>query len=41
MKTIRRLLGLYSEAELIAFGNVMYNKEKTLSDGVSDADLKF
>jgi len=39
MKTIRRLLGLYTEAELIAFGNIMYNKEKTFADGVSDADL--
>ena len=40
MKTIRRLLGLYNEAELVAFGNVMYKKEKTLADGVSDADLQ-
>jgi len=39
MKTIRRLLGLYNEAELIAFGNTMYNKEKTNANGVSDSDL--
>jgi hypothetical protein len=40
MKTIKRLLGIYSEKELIAFGNVMYNKKKTLSNGVTYADLQ-
>jgi len=39
MKTIRRLLGLFTEAELVAFGNVMYKKEKTFADGVTHADL--
>jgi len=39
MKTIRRLLGLYNEAELIAFGNTMYNKEKTNANGVTHADV--
>jgi len=39
MKTIRRLLGLYTEAELVAFGNTMYNKEKTNANGVTHADV--
>jgi hypothetical protein len=38
MKTIRRFLGLYTEKELIAFGNIM--AKKTLNDYVSDADLQ-
>jgi hypothetical protein len=38
MKTIRRFLGLYTEKELIAFGNKM--AKKTLNDYVSDADLQ-
>jgi hypothetical protein len=38
MKTIRRFLGLYTEKELIAFGNIM--AKKTLNNYVSDADLQ-
>ena len=32
--------GLYTEKDLVSFGNVMYNKEKSIADGVSDADLQ-
>jgi hypothetical protein len=38
MKTLRRFLGLYTEKELIAFGNIM--AKKTLNNYVSDADLQ-
>jgi len=40
MKTLRKLFGLYTEAELVKFGNVMHNKEETIANGVSDADLQ-
>ena len=41
MKKIRRLLGLYTEAELVAFGNVMANKKTTDEQrGVWHSDLE-
>lgn len=40
MNKIRRLLGLYTESELVKFGNYMQNKETTEeSKGVWHSDV--